>query len=202
MSIQKWKELTNAIWVISKPWKWWWTYAHIDIALDFASYLSPPFKLYLFKDYQKLKKLEQERLNSNWDHKRSLSKVNYGFMTDAIRDNLIPDKIAQNKIWFIYAEEADLINLALFNQTAKQRKDKNKQQVQDWYNMREFATPEQLVVLSNLEYKNSDLIKEWLSQQKRLEMLNDIAIEQMNKLTKAKHNVKKITAKNKPQYLN
>ena len=115
-----------------------------------------------------LKKEEQYKIETNRDFKRWLTKVNYLFMTDSIKSNLIPKDIRISKISHIYAEEADLVNVALFNMTAQERKNQNKQKAKEWYNMRDFATPEQLVVLTNLEFKNSELIKEWLPQEERL----------------------------------
>jgi len=200
MSPQKWKEITNAIWIYSQAGKWWWTYAHMDIALKFATHLSPTLELYINKDYQRLKKIEQEKINTQRDHKIALSKVNYGFMTDAVKSNLIPENMTSYQIWLIYAEEADLINLALFNMTAQERKSNYKKESKEWFNMRDFASPEQLVVLSNLEFKNSELIKEWINQDERLIILNKIAIEQMTKLTKVS-SVKKVLPWDNKKYL-
>ena len=188
MSPQKRKEHTNAIGIQSTPWKGWGTYAHVDIALEFAAHLNPAFKLYIIKDYQRLKKEEQYKIETNRDFKRWLTKINYLFMTDSIKSNLIPKDIRNTKISHIYAEEADLVNVALFNMTAQERKNQNKQKAKEWYNMRDFATPEQLVVLTNLEFKNSELIKEWIPQEERLIILNDLAIQQMNRLTKKDKN--------------
>ena len=184
LSPQKWKENTNAIWIQSTPWKWWWTYAHLDIALEFAAHLNPAFKLFLIKDYQRLKNEEQYKLETNWDFKRWLTKINYGFMTDSIQTHLIPHKLDSKTVPMIYAEEADLINLALFNITAQQRRETHIKESKEWYNMRDFATPEQLVVLTNLEFKNSEMITDWIPQSERLMILNKLAIQQMTKLTK------------------
>jgi hypothetical protein len=201
LSPQKRKEHTNAIWIVSKAWKWWWTYAHIDIALKFATHLSPMLDLYITKDYQRLKKIEQEKIDTNWDQKRALTKINFSFMTDAIQQNLIPDNISGKQIWLIFAEEMDLVNLALFNMTAAEWKQKFPNEAKKW-NMRDYATPEQLVVLTNLEFKNSELIKDKIIPEKRLEILNQSAIEQMTKLTKNNNSVKKVLPWANKKYLN
>lgn len=200
MSPQKWRELTNAVGIISTPWKWGGTYAHVDIALEFAAHLNPAFRLYLIKDYQRLKKDEQQKLESNWNQKRALSRVNYGFMTDSIQKHLIPEDISKKQIGLIYAEEADLINLALFNITAQEWKAMNPKEAKDGFNMRDFASPEQLVVLANLEFKNSELITEKVPQSERLVILNRIAIVQMTKLTQ-NNPVKKVLPSNVKKYL-
>lgn len=202
MSPQKWKDVTNAIGISSQAGKWWGTYAHIDIALEFAGHLNPAFKLYIIKDYQRLKKIEQEKLDSNRDQKRALSKVNYGFMTDAIKSHLIPENLKPGQIGLIYAEEADLVNLALFNITAHERRVKFPKEAKEDLNMRDFAGPEQLVVLANLEFKNSEMIAEWIAPDQRLISLNKIAIQQMTKLTKNENTVKKVLPGSSKKYLN
>lgn len=202
MSPQKWKDATHAIGISSQAGKLWGTYAHIDIALEFAGHLNPAFKLYIIKDYQRLKKIEQEKLDSNRDQKRALSKVNYGFMTDAIKSHLIPENLKPVQMWLIYAEEADLVNLALFNMTAQERKTKFPKEAKEGLNMRDFAGPEQLVVLANLEFKNSEMIAEWIAPDQRLLTLNKIAIQQMTKLTKKENAVKKVLPGSSKKYLN
>lgn len=198
MSPQKRITSTNAVWIISKSWKWWWTYAHIDIALEFASHLNPSLKVFITKDYKRLKKLEQDKVNSWRNQARELTKMNYSIMTDAVKNKLIPKEIDKNKIHLIYAEEADLINVALFNMTAWEWRSKNSEKAKKWENIRENISVEQLNILFNLEFKNSELIKEWISQKERLEILNKIAIEQITKFIN--NNIIR-TRKQLPKYL-
>ncbi len=155
------------------------TYAHKDIAFEFASWISPKFKLYLIKEFQRLKNDEIEKHKLGWDIKRTLVKMNYHIQTDAIKNNLIPPNIAKNKIHFIYASEADLLNIALFGKTAKQWSEQNPKLEG---NMRDYATTEQLVVLANLESLNAQFIKDGLEAEDRLLKLNKIAIEQLQLL--------------------
>ena len=174
LSSQKWIENTNAIGLISKSGKTGGTYAHKDIALEFAAWISAEFKLYLLKEFQRLKK--QEEKNFEWNVKRTLSKINYKIHTDAIKQNLIPKKISINPN-IIYANEADILNLALFNITAKDWEKENQNKIG---NIRDYASVEQLIVLSNLESINSELIKINLNKDERLKKLNEIAISQLN----------------------
>ncbi len=185
---KKWIESTNAIWIISKTWRYWGTYAHKDIAFEFWSWLSAEFKLFLIKEFQRLKEQEIEKEALWWDLKRNLAKVNYKIHTDAIKENLIPLEINKAQKGFIYANEADVLNVALFNMTAKQWREANPDK--DW-NIRDYATVEQLVVLSNIESFNAELIKTWISQKERLIKLNQISIYQMESLTK-NTNIKKL----------
>jgi len=179
LSPTKWIEKTNAIGIISKAGRYGGTYAHKDIAFEFASWISAEFKLYLIKEFQRLKNDESEKLKLGWDIKRTIVKMNYHIHTDAIKNNLIPLDIAKNKIKFIYATEEDLLNMALFGKTAKQFKNEN--QKLDG-NIRDYSSAEQLVVLANLESLNAEFIKQSLEPKVRLEKLNKIAIEQLQVL--------------------
>lgn len=174
----QWMEKTNAIGIITKKGKYGGTYAHKDIAFEFASWLSPEFKLYLIKEFDRLKNEEQKLLG--WDIKRSLVKINYRIHTDAIKKNLIPEKLSSKQVSVIYANEADVLNMALFGMTAKEWRDKNSDKDG---NIRDYADVNELVCLSNLENINSIYINEGLNQKSRLIKLNEIAISQMKILT-------------------
>ncbi len=180
LSVKEWVEKTNAIGIKSKAGRYGGTYAHKDIAFEFGMWISPKFKLLLIKEFERLKKEEQKLLD--WNAKRELSKLNYKIHTSAIKHNLIPVKLSKEQINYIYAEEADVLNMSLFGQTAKEWK-------QDNYkikgNIRDYATINELICLSNLENINSVFINEGLSQSVRLERLNKIAISQMKILNNA-----------------
>jgi hypothetical protein len=179
MSPKKWIETTGAIGVYSKAGRGGGTYAHRDIAFEFGSWLSPEFKLYLIKEFQRLKDEEASSKSLEWSFQRTLSKVNYKIHTDAIRERLIPPRLTKAQTSVIYASEADLLNVALFGLTAAQWRQANPDLAG---NMRDFATLEQLVVLSNLESINAVLIHQGLEQSVRLTQLNNIAIGQMQSL--------------------
>lgn len=181
LSVKMWINKTNAIGIMAKAGRYGGTYAHKDIAFEFASWISPKFKLYLIKEFQRLKNDEVEKLKLGWDIKRTLVKMNYYIHTDAIKKNLIPPNVAISKIPFIYATEADLLNVALFGLTAKQWKEAH---LKEEGNMRDYATAEQLVVLANLENLNAQLIKQQIAFDKRLTTLNEVAIEQLQLLLK------------------
>lgn len=176
---KRWINATNAIGIVSKTGKYGGTFAHKDIAFEFASWLSAEFKFYLIKEFQRLKDDETDRLKLEWNFQRTLAKVNYRIHTDAIRENLVPPTLSRDKINFVYADEADLLNMALFGITAKQWRDANPN-VEG--NIRDSASIEQLVVLSNLESINAAMIQQGLKQNIRLEQLNKIAISQMKSL--------------------
>lgn len=176
---KRWIETTNAIGILSKTGRYGGTFAHKDIAFEFASWLSAEFKFYLIKEFQRLKDDENDRLKLEWSFQRTLAKVNYHIHTDAIKQNLIPSTLDKTKINFVYATEADVLNVALFGITAKQWRTENPDLEG---NIRDAATIEQLVVLSNLESLNSVLIHHGLSQSERLIQLNIIAITQMKAL--------------------
>jgi hypothetical protein len=179
MTPKKWIETTNAIGIISSPGRYGGTFAHKDIAFEFASWISIEFKLYIIKEFQRLKEDENNRLKLEWNLQRTLSKVNYRIHTDAIKENLIPQIVSKEKINFVYADEADMLNVALFGMTAKQWRDENPKTEG---NIRDSASIEQLVVLSNIESINSVLIQQNLHQSDRLVELNKIAITQMKSL--------------------
>lgn len=188
LSPQKWIKATNAIGLVSKSGRSGGTFAHQDIAFEFASWISPHFKLYLLKEFQRLKQNEFKSNKIEWETSRILSKVNYRIHTDAIKMNLIPQNLSKSKHAFVYASEADLLNLALFGITAKTWRDQNQSSEG---NIRDKATLEQLIVLTNLESLNAELIKENISPEERLIKLNKIAIEQLNILLKSE-SVKKL----------
>jgi len=190
LSPKKWIEATNAIGIIAKSGRYGGgTYAHKDIAFEFGSWLSPEFKLYLIKEFQRLKEDENSRLKQEWNLQRTLSKINYRIHTDAIKEQLIPPTLTNAHAAIVYANEADMLNVALFGITAKQWKESNPGKEG---NMRDHAELEQLVVLTNLESINSVLIRQQLSQSERLLRLNETAIAQMKSLL-ANNNVKKLS---------
>lgn len=176
---QKWIETTNAIGIVSKSGRYGGTFAHLDIAFEFATWISAEFKFYFIREFQRLKADENERLKLEWNLQRTLAKVNYRIHTDAIKENLIPKALSPSQISFVYANEADLLNVALFGSTAKQWRDDNPAKQG---NIRDYANIEQLVVLSNLESINAVLINQGLLQPERLKQLNLIAITQMKSL--------------------
>ena len=184
MSVGQWIERTKAIGLIVKAGRYGGTYAHKDIAFHFAMWLSPEFQIYLVREFQRLKEDENNRLKLEWSYQRHLAKVNYRIHTDAIKENLIPKELIKSQISFVYANEADLLNVALLNValfglTAKEWRDANPDKEG---NVRDYTTIEQLVVLSNLESINAVLINQGLVQQERLKQLNQIAITQMKSL--------------------
>lgn len=179
LSPGKWIEATNAVGITTKSGRYGGTFAHQDIAFEFAAWVSAEFKLYLLKEFQRLKQEEFDRNNLEWSVSRTIAKVNYLIHTDAIKENLIPPDLQKSKQKFIYADEADLLNLALFGQTALTWKSAHPELKG---NMRDYATLEQLVVLSNLESFNAELIKMGMAAAVRLQRLNRTAIEQMKVL--------------------
>jgi hypothetical protein len=190
MSPSRWIELTNAIGIFTKAGTGGGTFAHEDIAFEFASWVSPEFKLYLVTEFKRLKQDEQRRLSLEWNLQRTLSKINYRIHTDAIREHIIPTVVTKAQISYTYAEEADLLNVALFGQTARQWRDENPDRNG---NIRDHATLYQLVVLSNLESINALLIGKDLSQSERLIELNKVAITQMRSLV---NNDQRLTIQN------
>jgi hypothetical protein len=185
---KRWITATNAIGLISKAGRYGGTYAHQDIAFEFASWISAEFKLYLLKEFQRLKKAELEQNQLEWNVSRTLAKVNYHIHTDAIKENLLPEKLSKSKRKYVYTDEADLLNLALFGKTAKQWRNENPALNG---NMRDHASLEQLVVLSNIESFNSELIKQQMPSDERLSTLNKVAIDQM-KILIANKSIKKL----------
>lgn len=174
---KQWIERTSAIGLISKPGRYGGTFAHKDIAYEFASWISVEFKLYLIKEFQRLK--NEERRQLGWDIRRNLAKINYRIHTDAVKANLIPAELTRQQITTIYASEADVLNMALFGMTAKEWREANAVKTG---NIRDYADISQLVCLSNLENLNALFISENISQPERLEKLNAIAIHQMRLL--------------------
>lgn len=177
LSCSEWIEKTNAIGIIVKKGRYGGTYAHKDIAFEFGSAISVPFKLYLIEEFQRLKEEEQKLLG--WSAKRELAKINYHIHTDAIKQNLIPQELTSQQKSFVYADEADMLNVAMFGKTAKEWREENPDLKG---NIRDYASINQLICLSNMENLNAVFINEGLSQSERLEKLNKIAIQQMKVL--------------------
>ena len=177
ISVKEFVERTNAISIQAKAGRYGGTYAHKDIAFEFAMWISPEFKIYIVKEFQRLKEEEQKLLG--WSAKRELAKINYRIHTDAIKQNLIPPELSPDQKSFVYADEADMLNVAMFGMTAKQWREAN----QDLKgNIRDYATINQLICLSNMENLNAVFINDGLPQSERLEKLNKIAIQQMRVL--------------------
>lgn len=181
MTPKRWIEKTNALGIRTKAGRYAATFAHKDIAFEFASWISPEFKLYIIKDYQRLKEDENNRLSLNWNLRRVLSKTNYKIHTDAIQENLISSELPKGQHGIVYANEADVLNVALFGMTAKEWRVANPDKAKS-ENIRDSATIEQLIVLTNLESYNAQLIKEGLSQYERLLKLREFARSQMKSL--------------------
>ncbi len=179
LSGKQWVSKTHAIGIISKPGRYGGTYAHRDIAFEFASWISPEFKLYLIKEFQRLKEEEDQRKQLGWDAKRMLTKINYKIHTDAIKEHIVPRLITKKQKEFVYANEADVLNMALFGMTAKEWRDANPDKNG---NIRDYADVTQLVCLANLESLNAEFIRKGLPQPERLQELNEIAIVQMRSL--------------------
>ena len=177
MSVKQWINKTNAIGIVAKTGRYGGTYAHKDLAFEFASWVSPQFKLYLIREYQRLKEEEQKQIG--WSAKRELSKINYRIHTDAIKRNIIPEEVTPQQASIIYANEADVLNVAMFGMTARQWRDANPDKKG---NIRDYATINELICLSNMENLNAVFIDQGLPQGERLVKLNQIAIQQMNVL--------------------
>ena len=176
LSPQKWIDNTDAIGIVSKAGRYGGTFAHSDIAFEFASWISAEFKLYIIKDYKRLKNDESSRLSLGWNLNREISKLNYKIHTDAIKENLIPPELTPYQISITYASEADVLNAALFGITAKQWREKNPNKNG---NIRDYATLNQLLVLANMESYNAILIEQGKPQPERLQLLNKLAIRQL-----------------------
>lgn len=185
MSPKKWIESTNAIGIVSKSGRYGGTFAHSDIAMSFATWISPEFQLYIMKDYRRLKTDENSRLSLNWNLNREISKLNYRIHTDAIKGNLIPPELTSAQVGYTYANEADMLNVVLFGKTAKQWKDENPMEKG---NMRDVATLNQLLVLANLESYNAILINQKKNQKERMELLRQLTVQQLNTLETASMN--------------
>lgn len=178
---KKWVETTNAIGLVTTGGRYAATYAHKDIAFEFASWISPEFKLYIIEDYQRLKEGENSRLSLGWNLNREISKLNYRVHTDAIKENLIPPVLTPQQIAYTYASEADLLNTVLFGKTAKEWRDSNPNEKG---NIRDVATIHQLLVLANMESYNAILIKQGKSQAERMKLLHELAVQQMTTLSR------------------
>lgn len=179
MSPKKWIEATNAIGIVSKAGRYGGTYAHSDVAMSFATWISPEFQLYIMKDYRRLKTDENSRLSLNWNLNREISKLNYRIQTDAIKENLIPPELTAAQVAYIYANEADMLNVVLFGKTAKQWKDGNPTEKG---NIRDTATLHQLLVLANLQSYNAVLINQGKNQKERMELLRQLTVQQLQTL--------------------
>ena len=192
MSPTKWINGVNAIGIVSKSGRYGGTFAHSDIAFEFASWISPEFKLYIIKDYKRLKSDENSRLSLNWNLNREISKLNYRIHTDAIKDNLIPPELTPAQIAYTYASEADMLNVALFGKTAKQWREQNPEEKG---NIRDSASINQLLVLANMENYNAILIEQGKEQSERLVILRDLALKQLRTLSSvANTNLPKINS--------
>ncbi len=179
MTPTKWIELTDAIGIVSKAGRYGGTYAHSDIAMSFASWISPEFQLYIMQDYRRLKSDENSRLSLNWNLNREISKINYKIHTDAIKDKLILPELTPEQISCTYANEADLLNVVLFGQTAKQWRDNNPGKKG---NIRDYATIKQLLILSNMESYNAVLIQNGKPQSERMQLLRSLVLQQIKAL--------------------
>ena len=182
LSVKEWVEKTNAIGLKATAGRYGGTYAHPDIAFEFGMWISPQFKIYLIKEFQRLKEDENSRLKLEWNLQRTISKINYRIHTDAIKENLIPKEITKQQASLMYANEADLLNMALFGITAKEWRETNTEKDG---NIRDYTSLEQLVVLSNMESINALLIQQGLQQSERLIQLNKVAIAQMKSLVES-----------------
>lgn len=182
---KQWIEKTNAVGMTSKAGRYGGgTYAHSDIAFEFASWISPEFKLYIIKDYQRLKKDESERKAIGWDEKRALSKINYHIHTDAVQKYLITDELTATEKGYTFADEADMLNVALFGKKAWEWRNEHPVEVRKGENIRDYASAEELIILVNMESQNAELIKAGLTQNERFEKLREMARTQMQVLLK------------------
>jgi hypothetical protein len=180
VSVKEWVEKTNAIGIFARAGRYGGTYAHKDIAFEFGTWISPTFKLYLIHEYQRLKEVEYNQYNLEWNFKRVLSKMNYHIHTDAIKNHIIPQLyLEKDKEWIVYAEEADLLNVALFGCTAKQWRDANPEHADKGLNIRDFASINELAVLSNIESLNADMISSKIEKVERFNKLRQITEYQL-----------------------
>lgn len=180
MAPQKWIDGVNAIGIVSKSGRYGGTYAHTDIAFEFASWISAEFKLYIIKDYQRIKEDENSRLSLNWNLNRAIVKLNYRIHTDAIKENLLPPELTKEQIAYAYASEADLLNVALFGKTAKEWRDENPDKKG---NIRDYATIRQLLILANLESYNAILTSKYKNLGDRLPLLREMVVKQVKALS-------------------
>jgi len=202
LSPKQWVEKTGAIGIISKSGRYGGTYAHRDIAFEFGAAISATFKLYLIKEYQRFKAIESNQYNLEWDVKRILSKANYHLQTDAVQKHILPEKnYKKDKEWLIYAEEADLLNVALFNCTAKDWRTLNPEQAKKDLNIRDFASINELAVLSNIESLNAEMIKKGIEKSDRFFQLREVAEYQL-KILNEKNSMKAINKLSNDVYIN
>jgi len=199
---KKWIEATNAIGINSKAGRYGGTYAHKDIAFEFASWISPTFKLYLIKDYQRIKEIETNQYNLEWNVKRLLSKINYLIQTDAVKNYILPKiNYEKDEQWLIYAEEADILNVALFGCTAKDWREANPELAEKKMNIRDIASINELAVLSNLESMNADMIRENFDKEERFNKLKAVAKYQIEILNENNY-LKTLKKKSEETYIN
>ena len=199
---KKWIEATNAIGINSKAGRQGGTYAHKDIAFEFASWISPTFKLYLIKDYQRIKEIETNQYNLEWNVKRLLSKINYLIQTDAVKNYILPKiNYEKDEQWLIYAEEADILNVALFGCTAKDWREANPELAEKKMNIRDIASINELAVLSNLESMNADMIRENFDKEERFHKLKAVAKYQIEILNENNY-LKTLKKKSEETYIN
>lgn len=183
MSVKQWSEKTGAKGIISKTGRNGGTYAHKDIAFEFGAWISPVFKLYLIKEYQRLKKVESDTYNLEWDVKRVLSKVNYHIHTDAVQKHIIPkSKYSEDKKWIEYANEADMLNYCLFGCTAKEWREANPALSKQGKNIRDFASINELIVMSNIESLNAEMIKIGTDKKVRFKVVKNAVADQLRQL--------------------
>lgn len=201
LSVYQWVEKTNAIGIISRSGRYGGTYAHKDIAMEFATWISPEFKLLVIKEFDRLKIQENKLINPEWSYRRFLSKVNYRVHTDAIKENIVPiyQNLTKEQEGYIYANEAELLNVVIFGETSKQWRENNPDLVLKGLNIRDMANIPQLTVLANLESYNSILIKEGLSAKDRLNKLKESALTQLKSLSQFKYSYS-IESPNKIKY--
>jgi hypothetical protein len=198
---KKWIEATNAIGIISKAGRYGGTYAHKDIAFEFASWISPTFKLYLIQDYQRIKEIETNQYNLDWNVKRLLSKTNYLIQTDAVKNFILPETdYESDKHWLVYAEEADILNVALFGCTAKDWRNVNPKLAEKRMNIRDIASINELAVLSNLKSMNAEMIREKIPKEERFSKLRAIAKYQI-KILNENNDLKTIKKKSAETYI-
>jgi hypothetical protein len=201
LSVKEWVQSTDAVGIFSKPGRNGGTYAHKDIAFEFGAWISPMFKLYLIKEYQRLKSIETDTYNLEWDVKRVLSKVNYHLHTDAVLNHIIPKStFPKDKQWIEYAKEADLLNVALFGCTAKEWREANPKHAKDGKNIRDFASINELIVMSNIESLNAEMIKLNTTKQSRFKVIKDAVKDQLRQL-KNLDMVKAVRKQSKTTYI-
>ena len=202
LSPKQWAEKTGAIGIISKAGRYGGTYAHRDIAFEFGSAISATFKLYLIKEYQRFKEIESNQYNLEWDVKRILSKANYHLQTDAVQKHILPNKnYGKNMEWLAYAEEADLLNVAMFNCSARDWRDLNPKEAKKDLNIRDFASINELAVLSNIESLNAIMIKKGIEKTERFFQLQEISEYQL-KILNDKNTMKAIKRLSNDVYIN